>query len=134
MAAHLFIVHFPVALLLFGALTDLGATAMGNNALRMRGGQLIIAGGIAAFLAFVTGEGAKIVALNTTEVDLAALATHEQWGSVATWALLGVAIVRAMWRNRFEGPIAWLHLGLAVAAAALVTFITLSGTAVRHGL
>lgn len=134
MAAHLFIVHFPVALLVLGALVDLGATAAGNRALRMRAGQLVVFGGIAAFLAFATGEGAKIVALNSAEIDLEALAVHEQWGSVATWALLGAAIVRAMWRNRFEGAIGWVHLGLALAAAALAVFITLSGTAVRHGL
>lgn len=134
MAAHLFIIHFPVALILLGALADLAGLALNDRALRLRAGQLIIIGGIAAFLAFVTGEGAKIVVLNSPQIDVARIAAHEQWGSVGTWALLGTSIVRAMWRTRFDSWYGWANLVIGVGAAALVIAITLSGTFIRHGI
>lgn len=134
MAPHLFIVHFPVALILVGVLADLAGTALADRALRMRAGQLIIIGGVAAFLGFVTGEGAKILAISTTQVDVARIATHEQWGSVGAWALLGVALSRTMWRGRLEGGIGWVNVLIGVAGAAIVIGITLSGSLVRHGM
>lgn len=134
MSAHLFIVHFPVAVILIGALADLAGLGLADRALRYRGGQLLIIGGFAAFLAFVTGEGAKIIALNAPAIDVGRIAAHEQWGSVGTWVLLGIAIVRTMWRNRLDGPMGWLNLVLAAGATVLVIGITLSGTMVRHGL
>lgn len=132
MAAHLFIVHFPISLILIGALADLAGVGLADRALRHRAGQLIIMGGIAAFLAFVTGEGAKIAGLSSPEVDVAGIVVHEQWGSVGTWALLGTALARGMWRTRFEGPMGWVNLAIGIVAAALTVGITITGTMVRH--
>lgn len=134
MAVHLFIVHFPVSLLLFGALVDLAGLALNDRALRYRGGQLIIAGGVAAFLGFATGEGAKMIALNVPQIDIGRIATHEQWGSAGAWALLGVALLRTMWRNRLEGPLGWVNLALGLGGTALVIGITVTGTMVRHAI
>lgn len=132
MTAHLFIVHFPIALLMIGALADLAGVGLGDRALRLRAGQLIIIGGIAAFLAFVTGEGAKIAGLSSPEVDVAGIVLHEEWGAVGTWALLGIALARAMWRTRFDGVMGWVLLALGLGGAALATAITITGTLVRH--
>lgn len=133
MTAHLFITHFPVTLLLLGALADLGGLALADRALRMRAGQLIIIGGIAAFLAFVTGEGAKIAVISTAQVDIVRIASHEQWGSVGTWALIGVALLRTLWRGQLDGPRGWANAAVAVLAAALVIAITVTGSFIRHG-
>lgn len=134
MNAHLFIIHFPVALIVLGAAAELAGVGLGDRALRVRAGQLLIIGGIAAFLAFVTGEGAKLAAINSGELDLLRLTAHEQWASVGAWALLGAAVARAMWRHTFEGAMGWVNLAIAMTAAALVVAITLSGTVVRHGI
>jgi uncharacterized membrane protein len=129
---HLFIIHFPIALILLGALVDLGGLALDDRALRIRAGQLIMLGSAMAFLAFVTGEGAKLAVLSVPTISLTALESHQQWGSVGTWGLVGAALLRTMWRNRLTGLHSWLNLGVAAAAALLVVFITLSGTAIRH--
>ena len=134
MTAHLFIIHFPVTLLLIGALADLAGLGLADRALRMRAGQLIILGGVAAFLAFVTGEGAKIAAISTAQVDVSRVASHEQWGSVGTWALIGVALLRTLWRGHLDGPRGWVNALIAVVAAALVIAITVTGSFIRHGI
>lgn len=134
MAPHLFIIHFPVALIVAGAFLELVGVALSDSSYRVWGSRFIIAGGVAAFLGFLSGEGAKLNALSSSEIGAAALESHQQWGSVGAWALLVIAILRSMWRNRFDGAMAWVNGGLALVAVALVIGITISGTMVRHGL
>jgi uncharacterized membrane protein len=133
MNTHLFIVHFPVSLLLLGLLVDLAGVGLGDRALRARAGQLIILGGVLALIAFATGSGAKVSAVSAGRVDLVRMGVHEQWGALGAWALLGAAIARAMVKRRFDGPMGWVNLGIAAAAAALVVAITISGMRVVHG-
>ncbi|MQA90647.1 MAG: hypothetical protein GEU90_10490 [Gemmatimonas sp.] len=133
MTTHLFIVHFPVSLILAGVIIDLVGAAVGDSSARGWAGRLLIAGGFFAFLAFGTGEGAKFAALASQELDAQLLTRHEEWGSIGAWALLILAFLRAIWRNRFDGAHGWLNAGIGVVGAALVVVITLSGTLVRHG-
>jgi uncharacterized membrane protein len=134
MAPHLFIIHFPISLIVAGAFLELLGVAMSDNDFRIWGGRFLIAGGVAAFLGFLSGEGAKLNAMSSTEIGLPALESHQQWGSVGAWALLVVAILRSMWRTRFDGMMGWVNGGLTVVAVALVVAITITGTLVRHGL
>lgn len=133
MTAHLFLVHFPVALIVSGVLVDLAGAATSDENSRIWGGRLLIVGGFLAFITFATGEGAKFAALVSQELDPNLLAQHEQWGSVGAWGLVIMAFLRALWRNHMDGPRGWLNAGLGVAGAALVIMITISGTLVRHG-
>lgn len=133
MNTHLFIIHFPIAAAVIGAAVELIGVAVGNPALRVRGGQLLMIAGFSAFLAFLTGDGARLAAINTGEIDLTRLALHEQWGSVGTWVLVGGAMARGVWRNRFDGAIGWLNVAIIVLSAAVAVAITITGTGVRHG-
>src|SRR5690606_31052651 len=54
---HLFIVHFPVALVLVGAAVDLVGVATASPPTRRWGGILVMLGAVAALLAFWTGQG-----------------------------------------------------------------------------
>ena len=133
MSSHLFIIHFPIALVLAGAVIDLFGIALGDRNVRGWGGILLMAGGIAAFLAFVTGEGAHMASVGSGEIDLIRMEIHQQWGSVGAWALLLIALLRALWRRRLEGGHGWLNLGLAAIAVIVVIATTVTGTLVRHG-
>jgi len=133
MTPHLFIVHFPVSLILAGILIDLVGVAMSDEVTRSWGSRLLIVGGFLGFAAFATGEGAKFVALASQELDLTRLTRHEQWGSVGAWGLLIMAFLRTLWRNRFTGLHGWLNLALGVSGAILVVMITITGNLVRHG-
>lgn len=133
MNTHLFIIHFPIAAAVLAAAAELIGLASDNAALRVRGGQLLMIAGFAALLAFLSGEGARLAAVNTGEVDIARLTLHEQWGSVGAWVLVGAAMGRGVWRNRFDGAIGWMNAAIVLLAAAMAVGITLTGTGVRHG-
>lgn len=133
MNTHLFIIHFPIAAAVLGAMVELIGLAVGNAALRVRGGQLLMVAGFTAFLALLTGEGAKLAAISTGEIDLVQLTLHEQWGSVGSWVLVGGAMLRGVWRNRFDGPVGWVNVAIIILAATVAIGITITGTGVRHG-
>ncbi|MEX2583908.1 MAG: DUF2231 domain-containing protein, partial [Gemmatimonadota bacterium] len=120
MTTHLFLVHFPVTLILTGAIIDLIGAAVSKPETRAWGGRLLIVGGFISFLAFGTGEGAKLSAMASQELDIMLLTQHEQWGSVGAWGLVIMAFLRGIWRNRFQGMHSWLNAGLGVGAAVLV--------------
>lgn len=133
MPLHLFIVHFPVALIVTAAVLDLIGVALQDRSIRLWAGGFLIVGGFLAFLSFATGEGAKLAVLSSGEIDLMRLELHQQWGAVGAWGLLIAALLRGLWRNRTVGLFGWLNLLIVLAATALVIGITLSGTMVRHG-
>lgn len=133
MALHLFVVHFPVALLLTGAAADLLGVVNRSDALRRTAGALLILGAAGALLAFFTGQGALSAAIPRIDPGSPRLEAHTQWGAVGVWVLMGLAALRVLWRRRLTGVHGWLSLGAAVASAALVVAIALTGTGVAHG-
>jgi hypothetical protein len=100
--------------------------------LRQWAGTLLILGGIAAALAFLTGSGAMGQALMRAQPTHGEIEIHTQWGSLGAWVLVAGAVLRARFRRRLEGSTGWLALGAALASAALVIGITLSGLAIAH--
>lgn len=133
MPAHLFLAHFPVALILAGAAADLGGAVARSARTRAFAGVLLMAGGASALLAFFTGGGALAAALAHVAPGDPRIESHQQWGAAGVWLLAGAAMLRAAWRRRLDGARGWLALAAALASAAVVTAITLSGTAIRHG-
>lgn len=134
MPLHLFIVHFPVTLLVLGAAADLAGALGRSPALRRGAGWLIILGAVSALLAFATGGAALSYLLMTEPGRVAGADVHAQWGSVGLWVAGATGLVRALWRHRLGGPHGLVHLALAVAAGAVAIGATLSGTAIRHHL
>jgi uncharacterized membrane protein len=133
MPLHLFIVHFPVALLITGAAADLGGAVLRSERTRAFAGVLLIAGGACAFLAFLTGGGALSAALSRISPVDPRLEVHQQWGAAGVWLLLGAAGLRLAWHRRLDGARGWIALAAALASAAVVTGIALSGAAISHG-
>jgi uncharacterized membrane protein len=132
MNAHLFVIHFPISLVFIAATLDLAGVALDDRSLRDWCWRFLLAGAFAVFLAFVTGEGAKLDALSSGEIDFLQLELHQQWGSVGTWAVVGAALLRTLWRNRLSGSFGWLNLSIVLLTAGLLVAITVSGTLVRH--
>jgi uncharacterized membrane protein len=133
MPPHLFVAHFPVALILAGAAADAGGAIVRSGRARRFAGVLLIAGGASALPAFLTGGGARSAALSRVPPGAPRLEAHQQWGAAGAWLLLGAAGVRAAWRGRMDGVRGWIALAAALASAAAVTTIALSGAAISHG-
>lgn len=132
MPAHLFLAHFPVALLVTGAAADLAGALLRMERVRAFAGVLLVIGGASAFLAFFTGGGAVSAALARIPPGDPRLDAHQQWGAAGAWLLLGAAALRAAWRRRLDGARGWIALAAALASAAVVVGIALSGAAVSH--
>lgn len=133
MSAHLFIIHFPVSLILVAATLDLIGVAMTEPGLRDWAWRFLIAAAFAVFFAFATGEGARLAALAGGGVPFSPLETHQEWGTVGIWGVIGAALLRTLWRNRISGFYGWLNLFLLLLTAGLLIVITVTGSMVRHG-
>ena len=132
MPVHLFVVHFPIALVVSAAVTELAGLALARPGVRRAAGLLLVAGAVAAFLSFFTGGGA-LTALQAAGMQSPAAEAHSQWGGAGVWGVCGAGVLRLLWRERLDGPYGWANLAVALAAAALVVAITASGLAIRHG-
>lgn len=133
MPAHLYLAHFPVALVTLGAAADLAGAALRDERLRRFGGVLLIAGALAAFLTFLTGQNALAMALSRVHPGNPAIETHTQWGGAGVWVVVGAGMLRALWRDRLTGVYGWVTLAAGVAAAVVVTALAFTGTAISHG-
>jgi uncharacterized membrane protein len=133
MARHLFLAHFPIALLVLGAAADLYGAALSSAPARRWAGTLLMAGAVGALLAFLTGQGALPDALTRTPPPYARVEAHTQWGGAGVWLLVGAGALRLAWRRRLSGLHGWALLVAAVGSAALVIAIAATGTAIAHG-
>lgn len=133
MSAHLFIIHFPVSLVLAAAALDLIGIATNDRLFRDWAWRFMLAAAIAVFLAFATGESARFAALSGGEVAPDRVATHAEWGSVGVWVVVAAALLRTLWRQRTSGFYAWLNLVVLLVATGLLVAITFTGTLIRHG-
>jgi uncharacterized membrane protein len=133
MSPHLLIVHFPIAFIALAAVVDILGTALKDPPLRDWGWRLLMMGALAGFLAFATGEGARMSALGAGVVETSAMESHQLWGSVGIWALAGAALLRTLWRHRSGTLFVIINLMIMVAAAAITVAITVLGTLIRHG-
>jgi uncharacterized membrane protein len=133
---HLWVAHFPVALIVTGAAADVAGALLGRTGPRRWAGTLLVLGGIAALLAMLTGTGALEAALPRLGVVGAGaerVEAHAQWGGAGVWVLAGAAALRAAWRNRLDGWHGWALAGAAAVSAALVLAVSASGSAIAHG-
>jgi uncharacterized membrane protein len=132
MQLHLFVVHFPLALILVGAVADAIGAASGSERLRTWAGALLILGSFTALLAFLTGAGAASIALSRPQPEYQLVAYHSQWGGAAIWPIVGVGLLRGLWRNRLQGIRGWVNLAAAILSAVLIYMISATGVAISH--
>lgn len=133
MPAHLFLAHFPLALLVVGAAADAVGVAVGSMPVRRWAGVLLMLGAAAALLAFLTGSGALSDLLGRVPPGHPRIEAHTQWGGAGIWLLVGTGMLRAVWREHLSGPRGWVCLAAALVSALLVVAVSLSGTAISHG-
>jgi uncharacterized membrane protein len=131
--AHVFLAHFPVALVVTGAAGDALGAILARQGLRRAAGALLVLGAATAVLTFLTGQGALQAAYARLGPVDPRIEAHTQWSGAGVWALAAAGALRALWRDRLAGVHGWALLAAAVASAALVVAIALSGAALSHG-
>ena len=133
MSLHLFVIHFPVALLTLAVLVDLAGMGLRDAHLREWSWRLLLLGAVMAFIALGTGDGARMNAASSGALDAERMGIHEMWGGSGIWAIAGAALLRTLWRRREGLAFSLLNLALLLVAAGVIVAITLTGTLVRHG-
>jgi uncharacterized membrane protein len=133
MPAHLFVSHFPVALLVVGALADLAGAALARADVRRFAGVLLVLGAAGALLAFFTGQGAMHVVMGRISPVDPRLELHARWGGAGVWVLAGAGVLRGLWWRRLEGVRGWAALAAALASAGIVAAMAYTGAAISHG-
>jgi uncharacterized membrane protein len=131
--AHVWLAHFPVALIATGAAADTVGAATRREGLRRGAGALLVLGAAAALLSFLTGQGALMAAAARIGAANPHLEAHTQWGGAGVWPVAALGLLRFAWRKRVDGVHGWLLLAAAVVSAALVLAIVASGLAIAHG-
>jgi len=132
MAAHHWIVHFPLALLVTGAGADLVGVATRDERLRRWATPLLVLGAAAALLAFFTGQGAMMM-LQGGPASAEGVEAHTRWGATAVWPLALAGGLRLAWRRRLAGAHGWALLAAGLVSTILVVAIAGTGMAVGHG-
>jgi uncharacterized membrane protein len=131
---HPALVHFPLALSMVAALaTFLGALRPGALFQSSETYSCVLAA-LSSVPAFLIGQEAEAAMGRMSASREAVVSTHETWGAIAMWALLGAAGVHllARWRSDSTG-LRWLSRGLIVATAGVLAFTGYRGGEVARG-
>lgn len=133
MTAHVWLAHFPAALIVTGATADVLGAATRRPGLRATAGALLVLGAAAALASFLTGQGALMAAAARIGAANPHVEAHTQWGGAGVWPLAALGLLRFAWRKRLDGVHGWALLAAAIVSAALVLAIVASGLRIAHG-
>ena len=121
MNIHPLIVHFPIALLIVGALCDaIGILGRRDGALRM-GYILLILGAVGAVAAAFSGEAAGETASGIPGIG-EGIERHENLATAAVWLSIVLALgrIHLTMKRRFAGAVRIVYLVLVLGTAGLV--------------
>ncbi|MEW6752109.1 MAG: DUF2231 domain-containing protein [Candidatus Latescibacterota bacterium] len=115
---HPLIVHFPLALLLVGALVDLVALLLPEqHGLRRSAVGLYVLGAVGAIAAAVTGNAA-VDSVPLSPEAIPAAVEHEEWGERTAWLFGILTPIRMLAHWGYLDRTRWIHLVFVLLAAA----------------
>ena len=128
MDLHSLFAHFPIALILTGALFDaIGILTQRDWALRA--GHLLLAlGALGAIVSALTGDTAAQMASRIEHIQ-SDLDYHEELGTIAAWLSIALTLLRThfVFKNQFTTSLRYTYLILIFATAVLIAFTGHSG-------
>jgi len=133
---HLLVNHFPVVLSIVGFASVVVGAVSKRDFFWRAGLMLMVLAGVAAIVAFLTGDQAAHIMRDRAFVVQGTISAHDSAAGIALWALLvaGAISAFALWRAR-AGSVtalpAWLRQLLLLAA--LVGAILVANAAYRGG-
>ncbi len=121
MNLHPFIVHFPVALLIVGALCDAVGILCSRDQILKSGYLLLVLGTVGAIAAALTGEAAGETAQRIPGIQ-ADLEQHETLTTAAAWLSVALVLARThlTFKKRFTGILRLVYLLFALCTASLI--------------
>jgi len=133
-SGHLLFAYGAALLLISGAMADMAGFAARKLPVRRWGGWLLVIGSAAAVVAFFTGSAAaRNIPVTAETVALAErIELHTMLGSLATWLIVGFAVLRILWWRQLDGQAGILTLLAGAGSAALALVVLATGAAI-HG-
>ena len=114
---HPAIVHFPIALLVTAVAIDLIAILRPQRVwIDRMAATLYVLGGIAALVAYLTGDQASDAVIPATAVQvLPKIAIHSHWAGYTLWIFGTLAVVRLGWAWWRRHDTAMRHMAIRIA-------------------
>jgi uncharacterized membrane protein len=129
---HLLVLHFPIALLVVGALLQLGAVITGNGGLRTAARISLVLGALGAVVTAWSGEQAEEIVEESLRAPEAVLERHEEIGMWAGYVAAVLLLVQlAAFRVR-SAALEWGVTVLAIVTAVLIGLAGFTGGKIRH--
>ncbi|MCK9425125.1 MAG: hypothetical protein M0Q21_03680 [Ignavibacteriaceae bacterium] len=118
---HPMIVHFPIALLIVGFLSEVVGLFLKKEFFTKAAFYLLILGTLGVVAAYITGDIAGDGVSETGQLKNA-LETHEHAAQLTLWLMAGAAIVRIalVWMKKFEGVFKYAAFVLFLAGVLSV--------------
>lgn len=131
---HPMFVHFPIALAMAALIAALLGLVIRTRFLRDARTWCVVLAALFAIPTFLLGEEAEEARGRMTESLHERIEVHQDWGTIALWVLIGVAVLEIVHRLAPNAKwLKWVSL-LAVVGAAVVVGITgWRGAEVTHG-
>ena len=128
MNLHPLTVHFPIALLLTGALCDTAGILLRRDLFLKLGYLLLLLGALGAIAAAVTGDTAAETAREIPGIR-EDLDFHNDLASAAVWLAVALTLSRThlTFKKRFTGAVRLAYLLFALTTAALTAASSYTG-------
>lgn len=130
---HLRVNHFPIVLIVVGAVACAVAAATGRERIWTYGLVTTLIAGLSGPVAYWTGLRADDKASEFEVLDLGAMADHESSALWAMIALVVAAVAAGVALARPKPALRWIVLALAVVAAGLCGWTGSQAGQIAHG-
>jgi uncharacterized membrane protein len=129
---HLVLLHFPIALLIVGAVLKLVAVSGDRPGMRVAARTCLILGGLAAVGTAFTGQAAEEIVEHALPAAEEVLEAHEGVGMWAAYLAAAVVLAELATIRVRRGALAWAAAVLALLTAGLTAYAGLTGGRIRH--
>ncbi|HWI48902.1 MAG TPA: DUF2231 domain-containing protein [Rummeliibacillus sp.] len=131
MPLHPLIVHFPIALLILGAVIEIVNVVMKKESLNKFGTLLIILGVISGFVTLATGDGAEHFAYQNWGRDLHdQVELHSLFADISMFIFSALAIIKILFRhNIFKWNVLQSKALRGGVATVLIVLLSIAGAA-----
>ena len=129
---HLLVLHFPIALLIVGALLQVVAVVTGNVGVRTAARISLMLGALGAAVTAWTGNAAEEIVERVPSVSESVLERHEEIGMWTTYLAAGLLLVQVVSLRARGRGVQWGIAALAIVTAMLVGLAGFTGGKIRH--
>jgi uncharacterized membrane protein len=129
---HLVLLHFPIALLIVGAVLKLVGVSGDRPGTQVAARTCLILGGLAAVGTAFTGQAAEEIVEHALPAAEEVLEAHEGVGMWAAYLAGAVVLAELATIRVRRGALAWAAAALALVTAGLTAYAGLTGGRIRH--